>query len=1499
MATRRGGVQGGVSGRGQLHFVAGFATGAETSRTMERPRVIGYHRQLEGAVGSKFLDRMVDRMYAALGTGPAINCRPHASRQRIDLEQIARLGPDAPGLLIARLLGTEGKLTVVPGRARPPATAAGEEETEEARAARKAWEEQQAILQKLRVIAEDARTFENDTGAHPLHLGFPLLHLPTTQSGAKRFGVEKRIIAPVAFVPVTLTVRAGRSPAIELACAGEGVDRVIPNQALLAWIEQQTGERLGALPEDPDGTQPWTEINGLVALIARALRMEEPAPLGPESALVATPRASEDSEARILPCAVLGLYPLSNQSLLRDLEAMAEGESLSGPVESFVRVDVGLAEREAPQDGQTPTLSRPRAIAGERLVSEADPCQARAVEMARRSVGLVVHGPPGTGKSQTITNIIGDHLARGDRVLFVCDKRTALDVVLHRLDHLGLGNLCAIVHDAQRDQRDLYRSIREQLESLAESKTNPAAVAELEAVDAEIGSLHEELTRHEAALSTPPTPAEPSFHELAGRWFEIDASEVAAAPREITGVRLSELLPLEKHVREVLERARKESYPGNPWRSAIGIELGDYLAVPQAEWRGRIGRVVEAARAADATALAAMPAFSGTAPVEDAAQTREALADRLGPVLASLDAGAVARWAGASPEAVSAALEQLEHLAPQQALATRPLDPELAIVHREKPVTVPQAALWIASLLPYLAIAHRWYRFLLFWRGRRALAVLRVFGLALAAETAERGRGFLDGVRARAMLQAFHQDVLAPGAAAPEPATLPASVDGHRALLVLLREIDTAPGLLPDARPIRAALVDAAAHASLIEGLRRSPARARAIVELERRLGEAGLFSTSLRDRLAGELRAGGKVHLYCTALEERLGNVEGLLRIEQALSALPGTLREATSALAEHTPEVDAGVAVLEKAVLAGEISRRLREDASLHALDADRLRTYHERHRSLDARRRGLVREAIAHRWVSRQRERLLASTGTRLSSSGAELKRRLALRGERAMRVRQVIAAGASIEGGDGLFDLRPVWMASPETVAQIFPRAPIFDVVIFDEASQCRLEEALPVLARARRLVIAGDPKQLPPTRFFESAVAQSQEAEAETEQELFEEQQSEIEDLLGAALNLEIEQCYLDVHYRSRNSDLIEFSNASFYDRRLQAIPGHPRNRAVTPPLRLEPVAGVYDKRANLVEAQAVVRIVRELLARESPPSIGIACFNLTQRDAILQALDEAANADPELAGRLAVARSRRGAASFEGLFVKNLENVQGDERDHMIISTTYGRDPQGRFYRRFGPLGRAGGGRRLNVLVTRAREEVHLVTSIPPEVYRADATLEPGRTPNGAWLLFSYLRYAEELACAYADEGARLAGARVSHEVTTRVRDSGCGSRLARALGASLADRHDLSSDVHWGNDGFCVDIALHHPHRVEDVTVGVLCDRTRFDKAADRVEWDLFRTAILEGQGWTLLRLWSPAFFRDPEGALESVRDAASRLVAGEPQPAPPHRPAEVALPN
>jgi restriction endonuclease-like protein/AAA domain-containing protein/uncharacterized protein DUF4011 len=1429
---------------------------------------------------NRILDTMVERLYASLATGPVLSCRPHASRQRIDLTQVAKLGGGEAAEILRELLGEVREIKL--------AVASGEDD------------ERPAILRKLRTIVDDAKTYEQDTGAQVLYVGFPLLDLPPVKT---RAGFEKRVLAPICFVPIQLAVRTTRPQAVTIECAREGTERVIPNAALVAWIEQTTGKTLALPASEDEDTETWREINLVTRLVCEALELPVPPELAPDGAIAVTPRADEERSAGVLASAVLGLFPVSNQNLLHDLEALAEGEPCTGPIESFVRANRALA------DAATPA---PRDIRAERLVASADPCQARAVRLAGHTRGLVVHGPPGTGKSQTIANIIGDHLARGERVLFVCDKRTALDVVEHRLAHIGLGHLCAVIHDVQRDQRDLYRSIREQLEGLVDAKPNTAASAELARVDGELVRLHGELARYEAALARPDASGR-SFHAVAGEWLAIDVPPELDGIA-ITGVALDALLALESAVREVLTRATSEHAATNPWVDAAGPSLQAFLARPAEAWRGELAGAHAAAVAADATCDANIPPFDPARPLAEQGEARVRLASALAVVGERLDAAAIATWAARDPKPALMALEALE--AQLVTLEKAVPDPELAMVVRAQPPAVPELSQWLGALASYLDIADAWYGGIMFGRKKAARAVVERFGLRLAAEPARRLAEFLAAVRARRVLESWFTEVIdtpstAPSAGRPRElraggapfadiadATLVATARAYATLWRTLAELRREPAVL-------ARLADPAQHAGLRAGLARAGDRCAALAALQRALA-CELLAPAWRAQLFAAACAGAPAVAAVAALASDAATIEGVLRMRRALATLPPAVQAPVEELARRGVAVDIGWRAVQRGVIGAELARRLAADPTLHEIDNDRLRTIHARYRDLEATKRALVRDAVLADWTLRQRERLLASTGSRLNAAGAELKRRLTLRGERAMRMRQVIAAGATaarssrgrpaegavegvsparssrgrpgegavegatIDDGDPLFELRPVWMASPETVAQIFPRAAMFDVVVFDEASQCRLEEALPVLLRAGRVVIAGDPKQLPPTRFFESSIARSDDAEGElTEQGLFEEQQADVEDLLGAALGLEIEQCYLDVHYRSRNADLIEFSNKSFYDARLQPIPGHPRNRAVTAPLQLVRVAGVYDKRANLVEAERVVAIVKDLLGRDDPPSIGIACMNLVQRDAIADALDDAAAEDSAFAAALADARARTGAASFEGLFVKNLENVQGDERDHIIISTTYGPDPKGKFYRRFGPLASAGGGRRLNVLVTRARDEVHLVTSIPESEYAALPPPESGRAPNGAYLLYAYLAYAEGLARAYAADTRAPA-----RRATTRT-----PSRLVEALARHVAEDKGLASDIYWGNDGFCIDLALRHPAQADDVTIGVLCDGSRYDKVDDPVEWDLFRTAILEGQGWQLLRVWSPHLVRDRAAIMDAIAAAARVL--------------------
>jgi hypothetical protein len=910
-------------------------------------------------------------------------------------------------------------------------------------------------------------------------------------------------------------------------------------------------------------------------------------------------------------------------------------------------------------------------------------------------------------------------------------------------------------------------------------------------------------------------------------------------------------------------------------------------------WRQALDAAVDAARAADAAASPVIPPFAAQPSLAAQGQARLDLAGRLERILGQVDPAALARWGREDADVVRRARQQLTDAAGMiEVLHAGPLDGELALVARTERTGMAELGRQLAAIDAYVEVASRWYGVFFFGRRARASLVLARYALPPGRESAGRLRRFVVGLRARLVLQSLYAELTHAAASTAEAEggnlevaddVLDLTFSRHTALFDLLLTVHAEPALAGLAAGTGRAVTEPAFAAGFLEGLRQSPARAAAVEKLQSTLAGCGLFDAAWLASAMQSWRNGEAAGEAVGRLRDTLDSLEDVLRVRTDLGALPGTLRGAVEAVLGQPLSAEEAWAVLHRAALANAITERLRSNANPQALDRQRLQSSVDRFRELEQTKARLVRDLILHRWVTTQQERLLVSTGSRLSSMGADLRRRLTMRGERALRLRQVVAVGKDIEGGDPLFDLRPVWMASPETVAQVFPLLPLFHVVVFDEASQCRLEEALPVLTRAHRVVIAGDPKQLPPTRFFESAVVASEDDEVETEQQLFEAHQGEVEDLLTAALGLDIEQCYLDVHYRSRNADLIAFSNQQFYSERLQPIPGHPSQRTRFAPITLYRADGVYEERTNPAEAERVCRIVSDLLRRAEPPSIGVASFNLAQRDLIVEKLEEMAAEDPEFAGRLAEARARVGPASFEGLFVKNLENVQGDERDHIIISTTYGPDAQGRFYRRFGPLGRAGGGRRLNVLVTRARQELHLVTSIPAAVYRSLPPVPAGQAPGGAWLLFAYLAFAEGLTAAYEDAHRAQEAGEPAGPAAVRVHPTRAPSPFAAALARVLADEQQTGSDVYWGNDGFCVDLALHHPRRADDVTVGVLCDGVRFSPVDDPVAWDLFRTAVLEGQGWKLHRLWTPHFFRDPRGSTEALRKAVAEFLAAE----------------
>ncbi|HEX2190445.1 MAG TPA: DUF3320 domain-containing protein, partial [Longimicrobiaceae bacterium] len=445
------------------------------------------------------------------------------------------------------------------------------------------------------------------------------------------------------------------------------------------------------------------------------------------------------------------------------------------------------------------------------------------------------------------------------------------------------------------------------------------------------------------------------------------------------------------------------------------------------------------------------------------------------------------------------------------------------------------------------------------------------------------------------------------------------------------------------------------------------------------------------------------------------------------------------------------------------------------------------------------------------------------------------------------------------------IKPVFMMSPLTVAQLLDgRTGAFDLVVFDEASQLPAEDAVGAIGRGRQLVVVGDPKQLPPTNFFS---VMSGTVAAPTDEDgvpLFEDSESILEEFMGSGSP----RTRLRWHYRSAHESLINFSNVSFYDAELYTFPGV-ETGGHGAGLSFEHVAdGVYEgKGLNPVEARRVADAVVRHAKTRPGLSLGVGTFNLRQQLAIQDELEARRRADPSLEPFF----SREGAEPF---FVKNLENIQGDERDVVFLSVTYARDAAGVLRYNFGPLNGENGWRRLNVLTTRARRAMRVFSSM-----RGDEINPTQAASQGPRLLREFLLYAEY---GRLDGGAAPTGA-------------GEGSPFEREVQEELAAR-GVSLDPQVGVAGYRIDFGVRDDELSGRYVCGIECDGVAYHASETARDRDRLRQQVLERRGWTIHRLWSTDWFKDREGQVarllelieqsrREAREAAAREQPGEPE--------------
>jgi len=616
--------------------------------------------------------------------------------------------------------------------------------------------------------------------------------------------------------------------------------------------------------------------------------------------------------------------------------------------------------------------------------------------------------------------------------------------------------------------------------------------------------------------------------------------------------------------------------------------------------------------------------------------------------------------------------------------------------------------------------------------------------------------------------------------------------------------------------------------------------------------------------------------------LKDYQGRLPALLRYRSTVRGLTEMERQVLNAIVTDGANIDAHWAErIELSALLAWIGEAEKESPVLQAMCED-----------LYEARRNELQNALSQK-RKMESQTILSIWAQKWQAADLQWRKSLTIKGKTSRRLREIV----DLWGEKGLMVLRPCWLMNPGTVSQIFRLQPgLFDVVIFDEASQCPPEYAIPALYRARRAIVAGDTKQLPPTMFFKSTFdfESEEEEEGEDQDKIAIQEKHEIaistgaEDLLSLA-QARLPEAYLNIHYRSRDPILVSFSNAAFYGNRLQAPrPAGPITSSREPPLSLVRVNGRYTQsRTNPEEARKVVEYIHNLwTTSERPPTLGVVTFNEPQQQAILDGLDELARTDNVF--RVAYERelSRRETGQDIGFFVKNLEAVQGDERDVMLFSTTYGHRDDRPFTRAFlGPLNREGGERRLNVAITRAKLSVRIFTSLPIEQI-AEALL-PDTVPSGdamgRCMLQLYLAYVEHITNGN-QEAAETILARALH-LGGHVINGGVPVGLEESeFEVDVADRvrtelkYIVDSQV--GSGAFRIDLGIRHPSDPSCYILGIECDGKSYHSAPAARAYDLWRQRILEERGWRIHRIWSTAWRQDPAGELTKIEQKISQML-------------------
>ena len=1100
-------------------------------------------------------------------------------------------------------------------------------------------------------------------------------------------------------------------------------------------------------------------------------------------------------------------------------------------------------------------------------VIDADSSQTLAIIDVKNGRNLVIQGPPGTGKSQTITNLISEAIADDKKVLFVAEKMAALNVVKRRLVEFHISDACLELHSHKANKRAVLDELRRTLTLGKPQIDDPTEEHDL------LEQRRRRLNEYSRAVNSPIGKSGYTPNELIGRLSQIGRSDsLPECPDLAIGDPASwsrsDFVQRREAIRELqaligrMGTPREHVFWGSGRTHSMPTDGGDVQAELRAasEALRQCRDHVELLRAC----LEPEMALGDPDPAQVATLVRTARRVMEAPPLGNVNHRS-SGWIGQSAEIGEITREALE----------------LVEVHStHDSVLIPQA--WECDVQEFrrgiLVYGEKWWRFLSgeYRRSRNRLRGLCRDDLpAGGAEQSALVEGILRFQRLRKSLEGS-QEILS---------DLFPGLKLDRDLGAYQRLGEVGQWLLGLYAETAAGTVEGGIHDILDREVERSEletAAAACQASVDALSSTRGAVEDVLEwraDRFPeGSALGDGAfsgLESWLARAQEQLGSLSEIVRFNQMEKRLAEELRLDNVTKVAGSWE-DAGkhlVDLFDHACFSAWMDAAFRERPVLNEFDGDTHEEIIRGFRKLDEDLSRHNRATVARlHW-----ERLPRQHG------GGQLG---VLRRQFELKRRHLPLRKLMTQAGNAIQQIKPVFMMSPLSIAKFIPPDSVrFDLVVFDEASQVRPVEAIGAILRGQQAVVVGDSKQLPPTSFFDRMGDGEEDDEGQSAT-------ADLESILGMFCAQGAPERMLRWHYRSHHESLIAVSNSEFYDNRLIVFPSPDKGREdVGLHFRHDP-AMLYARgrggRFNVGEARAVARTVMEH-ARTSPKlTLGVAAFSLTQARRIDDEIEILRRRDPSSEQFFA-------AHPKEPFFVKNLENVQGDERDVILISNGYGKVEGGYMPMNFGPLNKDGGERRLNVLITRARQRCEIYSNF------VAADLDMRRTSaQGVKSLKTFLQYAQT-----GDLDVPRASGREAD------------SPFEEAVAAALRGRgHSIEPQV--GSAGFFIDLAVIDPQRPGRYLLGIECDGATYhsarsardrDRLSDGATYhsarsardrDRLREQVLVEKGWTMHHIWSTDWFRDPQRQLAKAEEAIRRAKLDEfEKDVPRVRPKSTCLPR